>query len=133
MFDLGNFTFRFWTPKKLRYLELEKSNFTSSNNIFDFTVQVYSVHVYDLVNTMVNLTTVPLGQGFISLSSELIHQPSRFLIYKSSMLLRTHLATSFLNPSLSSRYCLAASIFAGLSSFGSANIEITDMRIDSTV
>ena len=49
--------------------------------------------------------------------------------YSSSCVWRTHRATRFLNSFLSSRHILAASILAGLSSFGSASIEITDTKM----
>lgn len=45
----------------------------------------------------------------------------------------THLATLFLNPSLSSRHSFAASTLAGLSSLGLLSIEMIESMIVSTV
>lgn len=45
----------------------------------------------------------------------------------------THLLVLFLNSLLSSLHILAASIFAGLSSFGECNNEITEINIVSGV
>lgn len=51
----------------------------------------------------------------------------------SSWLRRTHLATFLLNSGKFSRHSLAASTLAGLWSFGSASIEMTEIMIVSTV
>lgn len=57
----------------------------------------------------------------------------QFLYSISSWLRRTHRATFRLNSAKFSRHSLAASTFAGLWSFGSASIEITEIIMVSTV
>jgi hypothetical protein len=53
-------------------------------------------------------------------------------IHSISCDFRTMRATFFLNPSLSSRHCFAASMFAGDSSFGEDSIEMMEIMMDST-
>lgn len=56
-----------------------------------------------------------------------------FLLTHKPRPLRTSSRTFFSYSGLRSRHIFAASTFAGLSSFGSASILITEMRIFSTL
>lgn len=66
-------------------------------------------------------------------SSHKPSNPSSHPPYSNSKLSLTHFLTCFLNSAVFSLHSLAASGFAGLSSFGLLSIEMTDSKIVSGV